>query len=257
MSCSLSLKTFVGKVAIVTGTSAGIGKAIAETLVKHGVIVAGLARRVERVEEHSKQLGNESGKLHAFRCDITNQEEIISTVKEITEKLGPIDILVNNAGLARATNIIDGDVEKWKSVLDTNLLAVAIFIKEVIANMKLHKTKGHIININSILGHWVVDMPLINIYPASKHAITALTETVRLEINREKLPIKITSLSPGYVKTEIIASEEFAKEAIPQSVEIHKGLESQDIADAALYILSTPDHVNVNELTVVVQGRPY
>ncbi|CAG9771319.1 unnamed protein product [Ceutorhynchus assimilis] len=254
MSCSLSLEKFIGKVAIVTGSSSGIGKAIAEALVKNGVKVAGLARRVERIEEHSKQLSDEKGKLHAFKCDVTDQEEIISTVKEITEKLGPIDILVNNAGLGRATNIIDGDIQKWRTILDTNVLAVAIFIKEVIANMKLHKTKGHIININSILGHRVIDLPVINVYPASKHAITALTETVRLEINREKLPIKITSLSPGYVKTEIIMSEEFANEANVEDPKTLPGLEAQDIADGALYILSTPDHVNVNELTVSVQG---
>ncbi|CAG9764895.1 unnamed protein product [Ceutorhynchus assimilis] len=250
---SLSLKKFVGQVAVVTGASAGIGKAVAELLVKNGVIVAGLARRVDRLEDHSKQLINEKGKLHAFQCDLTNQQEILTTFKKITTNHGPISVLINNAGLSIETNIIGGDIEKWKPVLDTNILAVAICIREAVASMKQHNLKGHIINVNSMAGHSVYDFPNASVYPATKHAITALTETVRLEINREKLPIKITSLSPGYVATDFI-ERAFGK-AIDERLKSRAGLESKDIAETVLYILSTPDHVNVKELTVCVQGE--
>ncbi|CAG9771280.1 unnamed protein product [Ceutorhynchus assimilis] len=253
----LSIERFVGKVAVVTGASAGIGKAIVELLVKHGVIVAGLGRRINRLEDQAKQLAKEKGKFHAFKCDLTNQQEILTTFQQITTKLGPISVLINNAGISLSNSIIDGDISKWITVLDTNVLAAAIAIREAIASMKLHKTKGHIININSAMGHKVIDTPGQSMYPASKHAITALTETVRLEINREKLPIKITSLSPGYVKTEFIRvnfGEERAK--LIEQMEM-PGLDPEDVAEGVLYVLATPEHVNVNELTVRALGEKY
>lgn len=257
MSYSISLVRYVGKVAVVTGASAGIGKAIAELLVKNGVVVAGVARRADRVREHAKKLVGEKGILHAYQCDLTKQEEILAVFKKITTELGPISILINNAGVLKMAGITDGDIEKWKAVIDTNVTAVAIGIREAVANMKAHNIKGHIININSTAGHTVPDFPNAGFYPSSKFAVTALTETVRLEINRDKLPIKITSLSPGYVETDIVkvASSDEPGKNNWQQVTV-KGLDARDIADAALYVLSTPEHVNVKELTVVLQGSP-
>jgi len=252
---SLSLTKFAGKVAVVTGASAGIGKAIAEELVKQGVIVAGIARRAHRIRDHAKELTAAPGHLHAYQCDLLQQDQILATFKQITTELGPIHILINNAGFSYNTSIINGDNDQWKAILDVNVLALAICTREAIASMKAHNLKGHVININSVGGHIVVDFPGASVYIATKHAVTALTETVRLEINREKLPIKITSLSPGYVKTEAfyVAFGE-AAEAILNG---RPGLESKDIADAALYILATPDHVNVKELIISVQGADH
>lgn len=253
MSHSLSLDRFIGKVAVVTGASSGIGKAIAETLVKQGVIVAGIARRGELLKDHAKQLSSEKGKLHAFQCDLTNQEQILSTFKNITSEIGPIHILVNNAAAVHKTTIIDGDIDKWKSVMDTNFLAVAICTREAVASMKSHDIKGHIINVNSVAGHMVPNIKGLGVYPSSKHALTGLTETVRLEINREKLPIKITCLTCGLVKTDILR-EAFG--AVNPFVDRPK-LETKDIADAVSYILATPEHVNVKELIVSVQGQEF
>ncbi|XP_050306116.1 farnesol dehydrogenase-like [Anthonomus grandis grandis] len=252
--CSV-LKKYTGKVAIVTGASSGIGKAITEYLVKNGVIVAGVARRLEKIEEHAKQLEKYSGKLHPFKLDLTKPEEIVNVFTKIAKQLGPIVILINNAGLAQGGNIIDGDFEKWKLTLDTNVLALAICSREAIKNMKENNTKGIIININSMFGHQIFDIPFLNVYQASKYAVTALTETLRLEINREKLPLKITSLSPGYVKTEfteLALGRELAQKTTDSG--LRPGLNADDVAEAVIYILSTPDHVNVKELTICVQG---
>ncbi|XP_050306131.1 farnesol dehydrogenase-like [Anthonomus grandis grandis] len=246
---------YAGKVAVVTGASSGIGQAIAELLVKNGVIVAGVARRVERVQEHSNQLKKLPGKLHALKADLTKPEEIITVFKKITEELGPIYILINNAGLLQACNIIDGDYEKWKTTLDTNVLAMALACREAIKNMKEHNIKGHIINMNSVVGHQITYFPGLNVYPASKFAVTALTETLRLEINNAKLPIKITSVSPGYVKTEFVEVA-WGKDG-SQKFEQMPGLNSEDIADAVEYVLKTPDHVNIKELTLSVQGEQF
>lgn len=249
---NLSLEKFVDKVAVVTGASSGIGKSIAESLVKNGLIVAGVARRLDRLQELSNDLSGEKGKLYAFKCDVANPDEIVSLFGHIDEKLGPIHVLINNAGVRYATNVIDGDFEKWKTVMDTNVLAVATCAREAIRSMKEHNTKGHVININSSTGHFIPQAADFALYPASKHAVTALTETLRLEINRQKLPIKITSLSPGFTKTEIPIVA-YGKEAGEAFLENHSGLNPEDVAEAALYILATPDHVNVKELTLYVQ----
>lgn len=258
MSYSLSLNKYVGKVAVVTGASAGIGKAIVEELAKHGLVVVAIARRLELLEELANQLSAEKGKVHPFKCDLTNKEDILATFQKITTEVGPIHVLINNAGMVRATTIIDGDIEKWKSVMDTNLLAATICTREAISNMKLHNIKGHIININSVAGHMVPDIPWLNIYSATKYGLKALTETVRLEINREKLTIKITSISPGAVNTEFLDAAFGDKPSTPHTLTNDRpAITSEDVAAAATYVLSTPDHVNVKELTIYPQGVLY
>lgn len=244
----LSLDRFVGKVAVVTGASSGIGEAIAEQLVKNGVIVAGLARRVERVEQFSKKLSGEKGKLHAFKCDMTKEAEIVSAFKQVVSKLGNISILVNNAGLMQQTDLINGDAAKWKLTLDTNILGLSIATREAVQNMKAKSTQGHIIHINSVMGHKVMDFPGANVYGATKYAVTALAETLRLDISREKLPIKVTSISPGYVKTEFQAVA-----GLPSDLPFPP-LYPPDVADAVIFAVSTPPHVNINEVTVQAVG---
>ncbi|XP_066262201.1 farnesol dehydrogenase-like [Euwallacea similis] len=187
----LNIPRFRGKIAIVTDASAGIGTGIAQELVKNG-LVRGLSRRIERIDELAKKLSTEKGKLYAYKCDITKEKQLISTIKEIISKLGNVHVLINNAGL-----------------------------------VKDNKTEGHIIHINSILGHTVMDMPGISFYTASKFAVTALVEKLRQEINRVKLTIKVISLSPKYVKTH--------RESLPIL-----GLSVKNIADAVVYTISTP-----------------
>ncbi|KAH1024571.1 hypothetical protein HUJ05_004033 [Dendroctonus ponderosae] len=240
----LSIERFVGKVAVVTGASSGIGAGIVEALVSNGLIVAGLGRRVEAIESLAQKLAGSKGKLIAFKCDMTKEDEIVSTLQQIISKLGPISVLINNAGLSRTGSLINGDPKSWKTVLETNVLGLCIATKQAIQNMIANQTLGHIIHINSVVGHTVMNIPGFDMYGPSKYAVTALAETLRLEINREKLQIKITndvtwtvtvlqSVSPGYVKTNF----EF-----PINVDNMLGLESEDVADAVIYALSTPPH---------------
>jgi NADP+-dependent farnesol dehydrogenase len=154
--------------------------------------VAGFARRSERVEELSKKLKGKKGKLFAVKVDMTKEDDILKGFKWVSEKLGPVHVLVNNAGIAQPTNLIDGETEKWKKTLDTNVLGLCIATREAIKVMKANKIDGHIIHINSVAGHKVPNFPGLNIYPASKHAVTALTETLRQEFNNLGLKIKIT-----------------------------------------------------------------
>ena len=203
----LSMDRWAGKIAIVTGASAGIGASIAEALVEHGLIVStpllenlhnphfqvvGTARRSEQIEEHAKQLSGKKGKLCAFKADFTKEEDILKVFEWTSKNLGPIHVLINNAGRSLNSTLVDGKTEEWKSVLDLNILGLCIATREAVRIMRENNINGHIFHINSVMGHKVFNSPNTNVYPASKHAVTALTETLRFEFTNLGLKIKIT-----------------------------------------------------------------
>ncbi|XP_053666270.1 farnesol dehydrogenase-like [Anopheles marshallii] len=244
------MERWQGKVAVVTGASSGIGAATVTALAKAGMITIGLARRVERVEDLKSDLPDEiRARLHAIRCDVTKEEDIMSTFREIVAKYGGVDVLINNAGVARSTvGVLDADnTQALRDVIDTNLMGLVLCSREAYQSMKKRSVDGHIIHINSILGHYVLPLGTLNVYPASKYAVTALTETMRHELRLAGTKIKVTSISPGLVRTEII----------PNSSAITKIpiLEPEDIANAILYALGTPPRVQIHELTIKPVGE--
>ncbi|KAJ9589358.1 hypothetical protein L9F63_017435, partial [Diploptera punctata] len=232
-----------GRVAVVTGASSGIGAAIAEELVKRGLKVVGLARRVEKIEELAAKLKSEKGELHALKCDVTIEEEIKKSFEYIKIKLGGVHILINNAGVMIFTNTM---IEEWRNMLDINVLALSICTRESIKLMKeTDIDDGHIIHINSICGHSPPSERIV-MYAATKHAVTALTEGLRRELITQNSKIRVSSISPGMVKTEMP----------PKSyLENMTSLNPEDIADAVVYVLGTPQHVQVHELTIRPTGN--
>ncbi|CAH1119602.1 unnamed protein product [Phaedon cochleariae] len=245
----LSMERWVGKVAVVTGASVGIGAAIARMLVENGVIVVGLARRSEEIEKLAKTLSGKKGKLYAVKTDLSKEEDIKNAFKWASENVGPVHILINNAGIHERTSLIDGDTEKWRKTLNINVVALCIATREAIKIMRENNIDGHIIHINSVVGHKVPDLPNLDVYPGTKYAVTSLTETLRLEINSLKLKIKITSISPGAVNTPFF-DEETRKIEIFEDLLANRSLNPEDIADGAQYVLSTPPGVQVHELTI-------
>ncbi|XP_058124713.1 farnesol dehydrogenase-like [Anopheles ziemanni] len=240
---------WVGKVAIVTGASSGIGAATVIALANAGMITIGLARRVDRIKELKKQLTAEAaGRLHAFRCDVTKEDDILVAFKHVEQVYGGVDVLVNNAGVARSTIgvLSANNTQALRDVIDTNLMGLALCSREAFQSMKKRSADGHILHINSILGHTVLPMGTLNVYPASKYGVTALTETMRHELRLAETKIKVTSISPGLVRTEIIG--DFAVDTVPI-------LEPEDIADAILYALGTPPRVQIHELTIKPVGE--
>lgn len=167
--------------------------------------MVGIARRAERIEELSKKLEDRKGKLYAVKADMTNEEDILKAFEWTKNNLGPVHILVNNAGGAvLTTNLIDGDTQLWKKVLNLNVLGLCIATREAVKNMRANDVDGHIIHINSVGGHKVPNFPNMNVYPASKFAVTALTETLRQELNSIGSKIKITvSITKCYHKNYI------------------------------------------------------
>ncbi|XP_068902389.1 farnesol dehydrogenase-like [Tenebrio molitor] len=251
----LSMDRWVGKVAIVTGASSGIGKAIAASLVEQGLIVVGIARRSELVEEHSKQLSGKKGKLHAVKADVTKEEDILKAFEWTSKKLGPVHILINNAGTGKRTTLTEGKTEDWKAVLDLNVLGLCIATREAVKVMKANNINGHIVHINSIAGHTVMNIPQINVYPASKFAVTALTETLRQELTHLNSNIKITSVSPGMVESELTTLSKTQTPEAKAMLAQMPILKGEDIADGVVYALSTPEHVQIHELTIKPVGE--
>ncbi|KAG5888308.1 hypothetical protein JTB14_022196 [Gonioctena quinquepunctata] len=244
------------KVAVVTGASAGIGSAIVEKLLDEGLKVIGLARRVEKVEELVGKYSGKKGKLYAVKADMTEENDILQAFEWTEKHVGPISILINNAGIGRKNTIINGDTGDWKKVLDTNVLGLTIASREAIKSMQANKIDGHIININSIIGHRVPPLPYQNVYPASKFAVTALTETLRLELLAIGSRIKVSSVSPGLVGTEIMEVGGFNKDAALKAlIDTSPKLKSEDVADAVLFVLGTPPHVQVSELIIKPVGE--
>lgn len=156
--------------------------------------VVGLARRKDKIEELSKSLISFPGKLYAVRADISKEDEVLSAFKWIKEHLGPVHILINNAGISKPATLLDGDLKDWREVFEVNVLGLALATKVAIQDMRSNNIDGQVIHINSVLGHYVAHVPDLNVYPASKFSVTALTETLRQELNLINSKIKITVL---------------------------------------------------------------
>ncbi|KAL3287728.1 hypothetical protein HHI36_002192 [Cryptolaemus montrouzieri] len=244
-----SMEKWVRKIAVVTGASCGIGEKIAEKLVEQGLVVIGMARRAELIEEKIEKLQGLPGELHAMKVDITNDEELIKAFEEIEEKFGAVHVLVNNAGIIPTSTLIDGNITVWRKILDTNFLALCVATREAIRSMRKHSIDGHIVHINSVTGHNVPLFPWLSVYPASKFAVTAVTESLRVELLKAGSKIKVSSISPGFVRTPAVIGVD-----MPEDAAI---LEAEDIADGVIYVLSTPPHVQIHELMIRPVGEDF
>ncbi|XP_076181385.1 farnesol dehydrogenase-like [Ptiloglossa arizonensis] len=242
---------WVGKVAIVTGASAGIGLVIAKSLVDHGVKVVGLARRLDKLQELKEELKKDM--FYPIECDLRKEENILDTFKWIEKELNGADILINNAGIANATFIIDGPIEEHRKVLDINVIAPAICAREFSQSIKKRNVPGHIININSMAGHFAetIHTP-IGMYAASKYALNALSMEIRHELIEAKLSIKVTNISPGAVLTDMLKNIVKSK-AIVDKIPT---LKEKDISDAVMYALGTPQSVEIYDVFLMPANSP-
>ncbi|XP_058466519.1 farnesol dehydrogenase-like [Malaya genurostris] len=249
------MERWQGKVAIVTGASSGMGTAIAKALATAGLVTVGLARRVDRVKALKAELPAEvASKLHTFQCDISKEEDILAAFKYVEDNFGGVDVLVNNAGTYENIDLlIPGNTEFLRQSLDVNVLGLALCSREATLSMKKRSVAGHILHINSIEGHHVPYYPGANLYPASKYAVTAITETMRHELRAAGIKIKVTSISPGLTRTPMV---ELCETYANVKMEEMPMLQPEDIAGAVIYALSTPPHVQIHEVTIKPLGEP-
>jgi NADP-dependent 3-hydroxy acid dehydrogenase YdfG len=225
------------KVAIVTGASSGIGASIAETLSQHGVKVMLTGRNEARLSDVAEQLQeNSQSEIATHIVDVTQKNEVAKLVKETENKFSHVDILVNSAGLMLSSAITDGDVEAWENMIDVNVKGTLYGINAVLP-IFLNQSTGHIINIASISGFEVTKQSTL--YSASKAAVHTITQGLEKEL--AKTGVRVTSISPGMVDTPLSGNTDWGS---------RKKLDPKNIAEAVVYALQQPSHVNINEVTV-------
>lgn len=246
-----------GRVALVTGASVGIGAAVVKELVRHGMKVVGCARDVDKIKKLSEECQSSGlgGVLVPYKCDLTNEDEILSMFADIKSQHQGVDVCINNAGLALLEPLLNGKTSGWKNMLDVNVIALSVCTREAYQSMKERNVDdGHIININSMSGHRVVSNADTHFYSATKFAVTALTEALRQELREAKTHIRATCISPGVVDTEFalrLYSQNPEKLAARANNQM-KPIEAVDIANAVVYALSAPPHVQIGD----IQMRP-
>lgn len=233
---------------LVTGASSGIGAATAEAFCRAGakeVIVT--ARREERLRDLAK------GWSDRYDCDVA---AVIHDVRDrsATEELAKnnpglfdVDILVNNAGLAKGTDPMQSaDPEDWEEMMDTNVLGLLYMTRQVVPAM-VRKGAGHIVNLGSVAGRWVY--PGGGVYCASKHAVKALSEGLRMDLHGSG--IRVTNIEPGMVETEFSVVRYGGNEAKAKKVYADtRPLRPEDIAETILWCVQRPAHVNIQELVI-------
>ncbi|CRL02303.1 CLUMA_CG015214, isoform A [Clunio marinus] len=252
------MEKWIGKVAIVTGASAGIGEGIVKSLAKSGIHVVGLARRSEKVDEYVQQLGKTPGTIYSHKCDVSDLQSVKEAFKWIEEKFGFIHILINNAGVAYKMQILDeADVtEKIDSILKTNVSGLVYCTREAVRLMKKADDYGMIVNVGSIVGHNIPFRPnSLNMYAPSKYAVTAVSEVLRQElINQNNQKIRVTNLSPGHVRTDMATPSNVDPDEYYATKSV---LMPEDVALTINFLLETPVHVNISQLTIKPVGEQF
>ncbi|XP_024613291.1 LOW QUALITY PROTEIN: dehydrogenase/reductase SDR family member 11 [Neophocaena asiaeorientalis asiaeorientalis] len=244
------------RLALVTGASGGVGAAVARALVQQGLKVVGCARTVSNIEELAAECKSAGypGTLMPYRCDLSNEEDILSMFSAVRSQHSGVDICINNAGLARPDTLLSGSTSGWKDMFNVNVLALSICTREAYQSMRERKVDdGHIININSMSGHQVPPQSVAHFYSATKYAVTALTEGLRQELREAQTHIRATCISPGVVETQFAFKlHDKDPEKAAATYEHMKCLKPEDVAKAVIYVLSTPPHVQIGD----IQMRP-
>jgi NADP-dependent 3-hydroxy acid dehydrogenase YdfG len=236
------------KIALVSGASSGIGYATSVALSRAGANIAVGARRLERLKDLENDITKSGGAEILVRSlDVTDRASCNSFVDAAIKKWGTVDILVNNAGLMPLSFFKNNKFDEWERMIDVNLKGVIYCTSAVVPHM-LQKESGHIVNLSSVAGRVVFAGGTV--YCATKHAITAFSEGLRIEFS-PRSKIRVTCIEPGTVSTELL--DTITDDSMTRFIEASKKMESlqaHDIADAILYAVQAPPNVNVNEILI-------
>ena len=233
------------KTALITGATSGIGKATAYEFAKHGINLILCGRRAERLQTIKKEL-EALTKVYTLCFDVRDKTEVENAINSLPNDFKTIDILINNAGNAHGLDPIQtGSLDDWDAMMDINVKGLLYVSKAIIPQMT-ERQSGHIINIGSSAGKEVY--PKGNVYCASKHAVLAITEGMRIDLN--PFGIKVGAVNPGLVETEF-SQVRFKGDQIADTVyKGFKALQAEDIADIIYFVISRPYHVNIADLLV-------
>lgn len=235
----------MNKTALITGATSGIGHATANEFAKRGLNLVLCGRRQKRLDSIKKTLQQQTN-VHCLNFDVRNKKDVFNAIASIPDKFKPIDILINNAGNAHGLDPIQtGSLDDWDAMMDINVKGLLYVSKALIPNMTERKS-GHIINIGSSAGKEVY--PNGNVYCASKHAVIAITDGMRIDLN--PFGIKVTAINPGLVETEF-SKVRFKGNKIADNVyKGYKALQPEDIAEIIYFAVSRPPHVTLADVLV-------
>ena len=238
------MQSLQGKSVLITGASSGIGRAAARAFSREGMRVALTARSVDKLQSLADELPGEALVLPA---DLAVPEEVDGLIEATIAKLGRLDALFANAGIYIAGDIIDGDPDAWDKLLALNVSSVFRTIRRVLPHMR-EIGGGDILVTSSISGYLTI--PYEAVYNASKHALNAFVYSLRRQVIDDH--IRVGALSPGTVLNELWGITEPAE--IERGVAERRGLRSEDVAEAAVFMLSQPSHVVVRDLIMFPQA---
>ncbi|RUQ85005.1 SDR family oxidoreductase [Legionella septentrionalis] len=237
------------KIVFITGASSGIGAACAKKFAEEGAKLLLGARRLNKLQELAETLQQEyDADVHIVKLDVCRQQEVQQVLSQLPKAWQEIDILVNNAGLALGLeSFSEGTIEDWERMIDTNIKGLLYVTRAVLPGM-VKRDAGHIINIGSIAGHYVY--PNGAVYCATKHAVKALTEGIRMDVFGTK--VRVSTVDPGAVKTNFSVVRFKGDKA--RAAAVYQGMTplcGDDVADAVWYCASRPAHVNISEVIIM------
>ncbi|MEM9390952.1 MAG: SDR family NAD(P)-dependent oxidoreductase [Bacteroidota bacterium] len=232
-------------IALVTGATSGIGLATAQILLKNGFRVIVCGRRSERLIQEFEEFGSS---VLPLTFDVRDKEKVAFELESLPEDWKDINILINNAGNAHGLAPIEaGSLDDWDAMIDINVKGLLYVSKAILPGM-VERKSGHIVNVGSIAGKEVY--PNGNVYCASKHAVDAINNGMRIDLNQ--YGIKVSAINPGLVETEF--SQVRFKGDDERASSVYKGfspLKAEDIAEIILFTVTRPGHVNISDLTVL------
>ena len=235
------------KTALITGATSGIGKATASAFAREGINLILCGRREDRLAELKKELSKRVA-VHTLSFDVRDKEVVFEKINSLPEKFQKIDILINNAGNAHGLNPIqDGNIDDWDAMLDINVKGL-LYVSKAIFPKMISQGTGHIINIGSTAGKEVY--PNGNVYCASKYAVDALNQAMRIDLNKHG--IRVGAVNPGLTQTEF--SEVRFKGDTEKAKSVYEGFQAlrpEDIADIIRFVVTRPYHVNIADLVVM------
>jgi len=240
-------------IALITGATAGIGKATAEIFAQNGYNLIITGRRKDRLEELSCQLKKKYKiKTLALSFDVRHLKEVIKHLTALPDEWRKIDVLINNAGLASGlTSIQDGSIDDWEIMIDTNLKGL-LYVTRHIAPLMIQNGKGHILNVASLAGKQAY--PKGNVYCATKFAVDALSQSMRIDMVEKG--IRVTNIAPGLVETEFsIVRFHGNEERAKQTYSGMQPLKAEDIAEIIFWCTSRPAHVNINDIVITATAQ--
>ncbi|WP_455168937.1 SDR family NAD(P)-dependent oxidoreductase [Aegicerativicinus sediminis] len=234
-----------GKVALITGATSGIGRATAHEFAKHGIKLIICGRRKERLEAICEALEKDTD-VFQLNFDVRDKEATFKAVESIPDEFKPIDILINNAGNAHGLDPLhEGSIDDWDAMMDINVKGLLYLSKAIIPDM-VERKEGHIINIGSSAGKEVY--PKGNVYCASKHAVLAITEGMRIDLN--PFGIRVSSICPGLVETEFSKVRFKGDDKANDVYKGYKALQAEDIAEIIYFTVSRPPHVTIADMLI-------